>query len=64
MLTNIVPFIPVARQRIFKQFPAEENARNNRTSNVKHRIRKHTSLTTEDVSSASSVQVAYKEDFI
>jgi hypothetical protein len=45
---NIVTCIPIARQRIGKQIPAETNARNSRTSIIRQRSYKHTSLRIED----------------
>jgi hypothetical protein len=41
--------IPIARQRLRKHFPARANARKNRTSIVRQRIGKHTSLTIKPV---------------
>jgi hypothetical protein len=41
--------IPIARQRLGKHIPGEENSRNNGTSMVKQRISKYTSLATEAV---------------
>jgi hypothetical protein len=52
-----------ARQRLGKHIPAEAEARNNRTSIDRQRIIQHTSLITEAVFSAWSVQSGYKEVF-
>jgi hypothetical protein len=58
---HIVICIPTARQRLGKHTPAAENARDNKTSIARQLISKHSSLTTEAVFSASSVQSGYKE---
>jgi hypothetical protein len=50
-------------QRHGKHIPAEENARNNRTSTARQRVGKHTPLTIEVVFSGWSVQSGYKEVF-
>jgi hypothetical protein len=55
---NIVTCIPIARQRLGKQIPAEVNARNSRTSIARQRISKHVSLTVESVFSAYPCTVA------
>jgi hypothetical protein len=60
---RIVTCIPIARQRLGKHIPAEENARNNRTSIARQRISKNASLTIEAVFTAWSVQSGYKEVF-
>jgi hypothetical protein len=60
---NIVTYRPIARQRLGKHIPAGSNGPNIRTSIVRQRISKHTSLTIEAVFSAWSVQNGYKEVF-
>jgi hypothetical protein len=58
-----VTCISIARQQLDKHIPMQANSHNNRTSTARQRISKHTSLTTEDVFSAGSVQNCYKEEF-
>jgi hypothetical protein len=55
--------IPIARQRLGKHISEQTNVRNHKTSIAKQVISKHTSLTTEAVFSAWSLQSGYKEVF-
>jgi hypothetical protein len=60
---HAVTCIPIARQRLGKHIPSQANARNSRTSIAMQWFSKHTSLITEAVFSAWSVQGGYKEVF-
>jgi hypothetical protein len=60
---NIVTCMPIARQRLGKDIPAEANACNNRTSISRQRISKHASLIIEAVFSAWAVRSGYREVF-
>jgi hypothetical protein len=53
--------LPIARQRLGKHIPVGPNARNNRTSNGRQRIRNQASLIIEAVFSAWSMQSGCKE---
>jgi hypothetical protein len=56
-----VKCIPIARQRLSKQIPAQAHSLNNMTSIARQRISKHAFLTIETVFSAWAVQSGYKE---
>jgi hypothetical protein len=60
-LTYIVTCTPIARQRVGKHVPAEENARNSMTSIAKQWSCRHAFLT-RTVFSVWSVQRSYLED--
>jgi hypothetical protein len=52
--------MPIARQRVAKQIPAEANARNNRTSVARKRRGRQALSTIQAVFSVGSVQSSYK----
>jgi hypothetical protein len=60
---DILTCILIARQRLAKHIPAEANERNNMTSTVRQRCRKHASSTIGAVFSVRPVQNSYKEVF-
>jgi hypothetical protein len=60
---DIVTCIHIARQRLGKHIPTQAYARNDRTSVLRQRISKHTSLKIEAMFSVGSVQSGYKEMF-
>jgi hypothetical protein len=54
--------MPIAKQRVAKHIPAEENSRNNRTSIARQRCGKQALSTIQAVFSVGSVQSGYKRD--
>jgi hypothetical protein len=60
---NTVTCVPIARQRLSKNIPAQAYTSNNRTSIARQLVIKHASLTIEAVFPVWSVQCDYKEVF-